>query len=241
MLRHQATGEYMVDYDGFASLDLDSMKWFAKLYCLCSDPAIEVAELVIRKQHIKPLPFPEVEIFETRKRGGRGGGGRGGRGGRRGRGRGAAPPAADGAAGPLEDDKPFSSDDDAGSGGGGGGESLNSSDRDDGDSPVLSSEDVASDVAEKSSLIDSDLEACVSHALTSSVFNHNMAGTRSEGDCAGAAGVPGHGALRLMGVCWPCRWLRRACQAIVRLASGYPIRDGLGDSLVRVGSCLGAA
>lgn len=160
----------MVDYDGFASLDTECFKWFAKLYRLCSDPAVEVDDLTIRKQHIKALLLPEVEISMARKRGGRGGGGRGGGRGRRGRGRGRGPPAPGGDGDALEDGRPSGSDGDAEGSGGSDDDSLKSPDRAGDDSPAWSDEDAASDATEMLLRINPDLEACVCHALTISII-----------------------------------------------------------------------
>ena len=58
------------------------MDWYASLYRLCADPAVHIDEVVVGKQHIRPLPYPEQKIWPPTRRGG------GGRGGRRGLGRG---------------------------------------------------------------------------------------------------------------------------------------------------------
>ena len=88
-------------------LDVDAMKWHAKLYCLCSSIDVLVPEMAIGNQHIKPMPFPE-QVIAPPAGGGRGlGRGRVGRGrgrGRVGAGRGGG---ADGGDAAIEDAEPF--------------------------------------------------------------------------------------------------------------------------------------
>ena len=95
MYPHEATGHYLVEYDAFATLDRDDMDWHGQLYRLCASPDVSLTEVITGDQHIKPLPFPELAIFQPAVRGkglgkgragrapgrGRGGVGRGGGGG----------------------------------------------------------------------------------------------------------------------------------------------------------------
>lgn len=81
----QATGQYLVEYDAYATLDLDGMDWHMSLYRLCADPNVRIDEMTIGMQHIKQLPMPEHKVWPVRRAGGGGGGGggAGGGGGRR--------------------------------------------------------------------------------------------------------------------------------------------------------------
>lgn len=67
----------MIEYDAFATLDLDGIEWQASLYRLCADPNVRIEELTVGKQHIRPLTLPEHKLWPTRRGGGGGGGGRG--------------------------------------------------------------------------------------------------------------------------------------------------------------------
>ena len=166
----QGTGEYMVEYDAFATVDLEGMHWYGKLYQLCSDPAVGVDELMVAKQHIKPLPLAEVEIWKPPKRGGGGGRGRGGRRGGRGRGRAGGAAVADEVALALEDDGPSDGDDGGdGSGSGRGDDSSMPLDGGSDDSPLLSDEDADSVATDLSWLIGSDIEVCIGYALANPI------------------------------------------------------------------------
>ena len=81
-LHPEATGQYLVEYDAYATLDLEGMDWHASVYRLCDDHNVRIEELTIGKQHIKPLALPEHRVWPIRRGGGGGGGGRGPGGGR---------------------------------------------------------------------------------------------------------------------------------------------------------------
>ena len=165
----QGTGEYMVEYDAFATVELEDMHWYGKLYRLCSNPMIAVDELMVAKQHIRPLPLDEVEIWKPSKRGGGGGRGRGGRRGGRGRGRAGGAAVAGGVVLGLEDDCPFEGDGDGDCSGSerGSGSSM-SIDGGSDHSAKLSDEDNDSVAADLSMLFGHDTEACVGYALANS-------------------------------------------------------------------------
>ena len=85
--QRQASGEYMVEYDAFATLDTKNCKWHCRLYRLCARANLCLDEMRVDTQHIIPTAFPEQQIWPIVRGPGLGRRGRG-RGGARGRGRG---------------------------------------------------------------------------------------------------------------------------------------------------------
>ena len=76
----------MVQYDAFATLDLDNTEIHVRPYRLSDRELIHLNEVKVWEQHIVPMAFEEQRVWPV-ARGGGGGGGRGGGGRGRGRGR----------------------------------------------------------------------------------------------------------------------------------------------------------
>ena len=53
----------MVEYDAFASLDIQDCAWHLKLYRLCSRSDLVLNELCIKRQHIIDMYYPEQKIW----------------------------------------------------------------------------------------------------------------------------------------------------------------------------------
>lgn len=66
---HKASCEFLAGYDAFATIDLGTYDWYLRPYqlCACPDLRLEPGDFTLQQQHMRPIPWEEMQVWPKRR------------------------------------------------------------------------------------------------------------------------------------------------------------------------------